>query len=192
MTEAFWGIVPSNKLLLEMELQLTHARIENWLHHDLFTWQWWLLLSVLIIPWFIWRHYVDRHRLVEIALFGAIVLIVSSYLDTVLTELGYWSYDYRIIPLWPRLISADFSVLPIIYMFIYQYSKGWKDFLVIMIAVAAAYAFIGEPFLIWAKIYKMHAWKHIYSFPIYIALGIFTRYLILTLKRKQKQARSTA
>ncbi|MEN6326554.1 MAG: CBO0543 family protein [Syntrophomonas sp.] len=192
MANAFWGIVPSDKLLSDMELQLTHARIENWLHHDLFTWQWWLLVSVLIVPWFIWWHYVDRKRVVEIALFGAIILIISSFLDSVLSEFVMWSYDYEIIPVWPRLISADFSVMPITYMFIYQYSKEWKDFLLIMIFVAAAFAFIGEPILMWLKIYKLHQWKHIYSFSIYIALGIFTRYLILTLRGKQNQAKSRA
>lgn len=189
MTGIICGMVPSQKLLLDMEKELTFARIENWLHHDLFTWQWCLLVSVLIIPWFIWWHYVDRERLLEITLLGAIVFIISSFSDAVLTELGYWSYEYQVIPLWPRLISADFSVLPISYMFIYQYSKEWKDFLLIMIIVAAFFAFVGEPFLMWLKIYKLHQWKHIYSFPLYIALGILIRYLLRLLLVKQKQAR---
>ncbi len=192
MTETFWGIVYSHNTLLNMEKNLTNARIENWLHHDLFTWQWWLLVFVLIIPWFIWWHYVDRKRIVEISLFGAIVLIISSFLDAVLTELGLWCYDYQVIPLWPRLISADFSVLPITYMFIYQYFKEWRDFFLILILMGAVFTFIGEPVLIWFKIYKIHHWEHIYSFPIYIVLGLFTRNLIGTLADKEKQARSSA
>lgn len=186
MTNAFWGIVPSDTFLYKMEIEFTRLRIENWLHHDVFSFQWWLLLFILIIPWFIWWIYVDRKRILDISLFGAIVLIISSFSDSILSELGLWSYTYELLPVWPRLITADFTILPVTYMFLYQYFRNWKHFILAMIVMSAVFAFAGEPLLIWLKIYNLHNWKHIYSFPIYIALGIFVRYIIEILLLHQK------
>lgn len=168
-------------MLWWLEKQLTQARIENWLNHDLFHWQWFLLTAFLIIPWIIWWRYVDRKRLLEILLFGAMIFITASYLDAVLSELGLWEYHYWVVPLWPRFIPADFTVLPILYMLLYQRFSDWKSFISASIVLAALLAFAGESFLIWADIYKQHYWRHYYSFPIYFAMGIFIRGLVRSL-----------
>lgn len=181
----------SHELLHSLEVQLTQLRIENWLHHDLFAWQWWLLLTVLIIPWFFWWKKVDKSRLLEITLLGMIILIISSYLDSVLTELGLWEYHYWIVPLWPRLISADFTVLPVTYMFVYQkYGATWKGFITAMTITSALYAFGGESLLVWINVYELHSWKHYYSFPAYLAEGILVKWLIGFLKAWQAQVRA--
>ncbi|MFA4886385.1 MAG: CBO0543 family protein [Desulfotomaculaceae bacterium] len=137
-----------------------------------------MLLAVLFIPWLVWWKYVDKKRLLEITLLGALVLIIASYLDAVISEFGLWSYNYEIIPVWPRLISADFTVLPVTYMFIYQYFQEWKKFLLAMVIASTLFAFVGEPFLQWLNIYNLHEWKHVYSFPIYIFLGLFVKWFV--------------
>lgn len=139
--------IPSNEELIAFEQMFTQMRIQKWLNMDLFSPQWWLLVAVLIIPWFIWWKYVDKKRLTEILLFGLSTIIVTSYLDALLTELTFWSYKYKIVPLWPRLIPVDFTALPVIYMFIYQYFKDWKTFIIASLIMAAVFAFIGEPLL---------------------------------------------
>lgn len=169
---------PSHEMILELEKQLTYARVENWIHHDLFTFQWWLLMVVLIVPWIIWWRYVDKRRLLEISLAGAMVLIICSYLDAVLSEFGLWSYNFEVIPVWPRLISADFAALPVLYMFIYQYFRRWKHFVWVMIIAAAVWSFICEPGLKWLDIYHPYSWKYYYSFPIYIAIGVLVKWLV--------------
>jgi len=171
--------------LIEMERAFTKARIEDWIHYDLFSYQWWMLVAVLIIPWFIWWKYVDKKRLLEISLYGAFVLLVVSYLDGILTELIFWAYKYKLVPIWPRLIAADFTALPVIYMMVYQYFREWKSFLIVTTIIAGAFAFIGEPFLQWVGIYKHFSWKHIYSFPIYIAIPAFLKWVVDKMIRKQ-------
>ncbi|MEQ8174663.1 MAG: CBO0543 family protein [Syntrophomonadaceae bacterium] len=178
-------------LISSIEQQLTHLRIQNWLHHDLFTWQWWLLLAVLTIPWYFWWKRVDRTRLLEITLIGMLVFIISSYLDAVLSELGLWEYHYWVIPLWPRLIPADWSVLPITYMFVYQkYSSSWKRFIIAMTVTSALYSFGGESFLVWIDVYELHSWRHYYSFPIYLAIGILIKWVVAVFMARQEQARA--
>ncbi|MFA4885427.1 MAG: hypothetical protein WC601_06605, partial [Desulfotomaculaceae bacterium] len=39
------GDVPSHEMILELEKQLTNDRITKWIYHDLFSFQWWVLLA---------------------------------------------------------------------------------------------------------------------------------------------------
>lgn len=172
------GKIPSHQLVFEMEKQLAQSRMENWLHHDLWTIHWWVLIIVLIVPWFIWWRYVDKKYLLQISLLGALVLIMVSFLDAVLSEQGLWVYHFWVIPFWPRLIPADFTVIPVAYMFIYQIFKHWKAFLTAIVVLAALWAFVAEPVLIILDFYEQISWKHIYSFPIYIAVGILAKWLV--------------
>lgn len=177
----------SHTMILELEKRLTQARIDNWLHHDLFTYQWWLLVVVLIIPWIVWWRYVDKKRILEILVVGLMVIIIVSYLDAVLSEFGLWSYDYEIVPVWPRLITADFSALPVLYMFLYQCFPKWKSYALTVTIVSACWAFIGEPLLEWMDIYHPHVWKHYYSFPIYMMIGFLVKWLMQTLLDNQNK-----
>jgi len=181
MINGIWGSIPSHEKIFELEKQLTQNRIQNWINQDLFTYQWWLLLGTLVIPWLLWWIWVDKKRLTEITLFGVITLIIASFLDSVLSDLWLWEYNYYVIPLWPRLISADFAIIPVTYMFVYQYFRKWKEFLLAMLIVGAFFAFFGELLLVWLGIYTLHGWKHFYSFPIYIAIGLSIKYLMQTI-----------
>jgi len=172
------GSTPSHEIIYQLETKLTQVRIENWINQDIFSYQWWILLGTLFTPWLLWWKWVDKTRLTEITLYGAITLILASFLDAILSELVLWEYNYYLIPLWPRLISADFALLPVTYMFIYQYFREWKKFLLGIFVVSALYSFVGEPLLIWLDIYELHGWKHIYSFPIYIVMAVFVKWLV--------------
>lgn len=171
------GNIPSYENIIELEVQLTQTRIYNWLHHDLFSCQWWLLLAALIIPWLVWWKWTDKTRLTGITLFGTICIIVASFLDATMSDLHLWEYNYYLIPLWPRLISADFSIIPITYMFIYQYFRRWIEFSLAMLGVSLFFAFVGEPLLVWLNIYTLYTWRHFYSLPIYFAIAVLAKYL---------------
>ncbi len=171
--------------ITNLERELFQFRIEHWHEHDLGTIQWWLLVAVLILPWVIWWKYVDKNRLVEISLYGSMVLIISSYLDATLTDMVLWVYEYHILPVWPRLISADFTVLPVVYMLIYQYFPNWKNFFIMVTITAGIFAFVGEPFLQWAEIYKIYHWQHYYSLPIYIVIPAILKWVMTKMISKQ-------
>lgn len=172
MLVGIFGEIPSHDTIFELETQLTQIRIETWLHHDLFSYQWWLLVAVLFIPWLLWWKWVDKKRLTEITLFGAVIWIIASFLDATMSEIGLWEYNFYVIPYWPRLITADFTIIPVTYMFIYQYFKKWKSFLWAMLVVSLFFAFVGEPLLVWLDIYTLHTWKHFYSLPIFFTMAV--------------------
>jgi hypothetical protein len=60
--------IPSDGQLVVMTKALTEARIENWLAFHLFTWQWWFILALLIVPWIVFYYAADRKKLPRLML----------------------------------------------------------------------------------------------------------------------------
>lgn len=160
-------------------------QIQNWLHHDLYTYQFWLLMILLVVPWLIWWKLVDRKRLIEILLYGLIVATVDTILDEIGAQLNLWEYPFDIEPLFPRLISINLAALPVIYMFIYQYFSEWKSFLIATAVMATVLSFIAENILELLGMYELFKWENYYSFPIYIAIAVSLKWLMQIILSKQ-------
>jgi hypothetical protein len=174
---------PSFEKVTEAQLHYFNLIYKSWLS-TLFTLQWWLLLFALCIPWVVWWIFVDKSRLGEILSFGLLISLIATTLDEVGSAFGIWSYNYRLAPLCVNLKSTNISILPVLYMFTYQFFYQWKPFIIASVLLAIFLSFVGEPFLIWTNIYKMFNWKYIYSFPIYIALALLTKTLIMAMFKK--------
>jgi len=172
-----------------MDAQKKYIQLEklHWLKYELFSFQFWFLLAMLIIPWFIWWKLVDKRRFLEIMSYGFLVIISATFLDDVGCQINLWEYHYDIEPLFPRLIPMNFTMLPISYMFVYQYFTEWKPFIIANIIAAAIYAFIGEPIFVMLKIYNLINWKHIYSFPIYVLLAVLLKLIVVKIMVAQQR-----
>ena len=151
---------------------------EKWRHHELFTWQWWAHLAVLIIPWLIWWKLVDRNRKAQILCYGFIVMFFIILMDAHGIVFRLWIYPIRLFPLIPHAVSIDWGLLPVVHMLIYQYFPRWKQFLLAETVAAALLAFVGEPFAIWINVYQPLHWQHIWSFPIYILKAVVGKLLM--------------
>ncbi|MFK7696609.1 CBO0543 family protein [Paenibacillus sp. HJGM_3] len=169
---------PSFEEIKDVNHKLTEMRAQYHRHHDLFTFQWWLLLALLVVPWIIWWKLVDKSRVREILLYGITLAIIIVILDDIGGELGLWSYPYQLIRFIPRLNPVDFSVLPVFHMLVYQYFRSWKSFFVANVIMAFLIAFIAEPIFSWIGIYDLDNWKYFYSFPIYIVIACFVRWCL--------------
>jgi hypothetical protein len=183
-------IYPSNEQLVEMVRQLTQARIENWLGECVGTWRWWFLVALLVIPWITWFKVVDKKKFIELSLFGLITILVTNILDELGFELSLWNYPLEIIPMFPRLISIDYAILPIIYMLLYQYFPNWKNLFWAMTIASAFFSFIIEPLMVFLGFYQLLTWKHYYSYPIYIVLALVCKWLtriIIDMENKAKE-----
>jgi hypothetical protein len=66
---------------VELQKRLTDMRIEEWLAEDVFKIKWWFLLALFAVSVYIWWRMVDKTRLQEICLYGAIVTIMTLGLD---------------------------------------------------------------------------------------------------------------
>ncbi|WP_236639226.1 CBO0543 family protein [Pelosinus sp. UFO1] len=168
---------PTNEQLAEMGRILTQARIENWFENTFGSWRWWVLVVLLIFPWFIWAKIVDKKKLHELALFGLLIMVSSITLDEVGFVLSLWNYPINVIPIFPRLTSADYTAIPIIYMLIYQYFAIWKSFLWALIVISVFFSFVIEPSIMKLGFYVLINWSFLYSFILYLVVGLSARWL---------------
>ena len=180
------GTYPSYEEIRSVNHQLQEMRWAYWLHHDLFSFQWWLLLFALIVPWFIWWRFVDKKRIDHILLFGSLLMIAVMMLDDFGMEMHLWSYPYQFIQLLSRLMAVDQGIIIVAHMFLYQYFPQWKKFIIANVIMAMIFTFIFEPFTVWLGIYRLENWRYIYSLPIYVIKASFVKWLVdeVILKRK--------
>lgn len=168
---------PSDEQLAEMVRLLTQGRIENWLDHGLGSWRWWVLAVLLVAPWFIWVKLADKKKIHELALFGLIIMVFTITLDELGFVLSLWNYPVEIIPMFPRLTSIDYTVVPIFYTLIYQYFSTWKSFFWALVALAALFSFVAEPIIVKLGFYVLIKWAYWASFLIYIPMGLVSRWI---------------
>lgn len=167
-----------NTEILDAQKHFHELQWDHWLRYELFTYQWWMLLGVLIIPWLIWWRLVDKARTGIILAYGLYIMFVVNVMDTIGINYQLWIYPIKLTPIIPLAISLDWSMLPIIHMLIYQYFPRWKTFIIVEIIFAALLAFVGEPFAEWLGIYLVLHWHHFWSFPIYVLKTVIGKWLI--------------
>ncbi|SMQ86755.1 hypothetical protein SAMN05444673_6769 [Bacillus sp. OV166] len=158
--------------------ELSTLNLDYYLRHNLFNFDWWLILALTVFSYIIWCRFVDKKRIREILLFGLMIIAIADFIDVLGTGYMLWGYPNMIIPAVPPLYGVNYAFLPVTYSLIYQYTQNWKSFIIAMVIMAIVFAFIGEPLFIWLKIYDLHNWKSIYSFPLYIILGVIVKWTI--------------
>jgi hypothetical protein len=171
--------------IIELRELLNDMLNEYWINETLFTFNWWLLLTVTIGLTITWWILLDKQRIIEILLYGFTVSITASFSDLIGIHLMAWAYPYSLEP-FPAMFEIHILSMPIIYMLVYQFFTRWKSFFIAIVITAFTFAFILEPLLIWLGIYEVYGWHHIYSFPNYILIGVFFKWLVNKLKQMDK------
>ena len=175
-------MTPEQQVIVNLQKLLHQVRFSDWINNDIFTFRWWVLLLSLTIPWFIWYRLVDKCRLKEMLLYLAITSSIAILLDEIGSTLTMWVYPVKVIPFLPRLIPANYSMVPIIFVLIYQYFPKWKSFIIANIILTFVFSFILEPILVWMNLYDLITWKYIYSVPTYLFAAIILKLFIEKIK----------
>lgn len=164
--------------LFNTHMAYTRQRVEFWLQHDMHSWQWYALLAMLIIPYIIWWKLVDRKRLLPIVTIGLMVMTTANWMDQVGSELGWWTYAYKTIPVFPQMIPVNYAMLPVGYMLLYQWFVPWRRYVIAATVMSAIMTWISEPVVHWMGIYYLLSWKYSYSFPIYIVIACTHKWIV--------------
>ncbi|WP_426449659.1 CBO0543 family protein [Paenibacillus sp. S-38] len=173
-----------HNLVNEAQKRLTELRLSHWIQHEVLTPQWWFLLVLFLGTWLLWWHLADKRRLFEIGFLGLLIAYLATLLDAAGTELQFWSYHYKLFPLYNRLMTADIALIPVCYMLLYQWFPGWKPFLLAHTVLALGASFAAEPLFMHLGIYQPILWKSYYSFPVYLLLASFTKGMMETVKKR--------
>lgn len=111
-------------------------------YSDLGTWQFWLVLSLFIIPLIILYFAVDRKRVFEVLFFGYTVHILWGYINIVLENYSLFVHFYFILPYFPFALSMNASALPVGFLLVYQYCvNNEKNFYLYGILISLFYAY---------------------------------------------------
>ncbi|PWU70334.1 hypothetical protein [Gracilibacillus dipsosauri] len=115
-------------------------------YSNLSSWQFWVVLFIMIIPLVILYFTVDRQRIFELFFFGFIVHMLWSYCDTILSLYKYFVHTYFLTPLLPYAQNMTTSLLPVSFILLYQYcTKHKKNFYLYTLFLSAFFALLGTP-----------------------------------------------
>jgi len=166
---------------------LNDLMIQDWLNDFVFSAEWWLLLALTIVPWFLWWKIVDKSRILEILLHGFFIGSIATFLDILGWNYSLWFYPHTLFGTCVPLVPINYTLLSILYMLLHQYSLGWKKFTVRLVILSCIFAFVLEPLAEMLRFYKPLKWHHIYSVPGYITIGILSKWLVGKLLKIQQE-----
>lgn len=158
-------------------------------YSNLGTWQFWVVISLLVFPLILLYFTVDRKRIFELFFFGYTIHMLWTYIDIAIGRNGYFNHKYFLTPILPIATNITASVLPVGFLLIYQYcTNNKKNFYLYSLILSALFAFgfaTVEKYLGFVEFRKGTNQFHIFLIDIGI---VFTSYwftkLIIRLKSR--------
>lgn len=145
--------------------EATHLTTESVMDTFLFTWQWWIALAMMIVPWIVWLVLRDRKKSARIFSAGLLVMIISEIMDAFGVSFGKWAYPVKIIPIATVSFSFRLSVVPVIVMLLLQFKPRFNAYIKAVLFGGFS-AYVGLPLLAYLDLYKRIDWSLTYSFFI--------------------------
>lgn len=173
-----------NSFNLSKELQ------KEWMKGTIFTWHWWLLVALTVLPWVFWIFWHKKDSTNRLLYAGFFSILVAKLLDVLGATFGFWEYTAKVIPLMPPLFPWDSTLMPVTVMTFIQYKPKISPYIK-AITFAAIASFVMEPAAVWLGLYKPLLWKHIYSFPIFAVIYLAANWLSRRERFEQIQAKKS-
>jgi hypothetical protein len=146
-----------------------HLVIDATLNAFLFTWQWWIAVAMLVVPWVLWGIFRKKENSARLLFAAFVVMGISTTVDAIGVEHGKWAYPVKAIPIPTISYSFRYSLIPVCTMFLLQYKPNVNPFIK-AIFFAAFSAYIGMPLMALVDMYKKIDWAYTYSFFIILLL----------------------
>jgi len=106
------------------------------------TWQFWVVVSLLVLPLILLYFTVDRKRIFELFFYGYTVHILWAYVDIALERYNYFVHTYFLTPSFPYALNLTASFLPVGFLLLYQYcSNKNKNFYFYVLILSAVFSF---------------------------------------------------
>ncbi|WP_066058359.1 CBO0543 family protein [Robertmurraya korlensis] len=161
-----------------------HLIIDATMNAFLFTWQWWVAVLMIIVPWVLWAIFRKKESSARLLFSAFIVMILSTNIDSIGVEHGLWTYPVKAIPIPTISYSFRYSLMPVLIMFFLQYKPNANP-LVKGIILAGISAYIGMPLMAMVDMYKKIDWAYTNSFFIILLLYLVAHWFS---KRKSFQS----
>jgi hypothetical protein len=133
-----------------------------------------MLFAPLIVLYF----KLDKSRAFLLGFYGFNVHVWFSYLDTTFVRLGLVSYPYQAIPITPINFGLDVSLIPVLYMLLYQWVLNKKkNYYVYATILSLGLAFVFKPYLVVFQLFEMHKVNYLHLFLGYVIVFLVAKWI---------------
>lgn len=163
--------------IVEMGKEGQKALNEYWWEFSLYTsFEYWLMVLFLVAPLILLLLKINKNKLFQILFYGYSIHMPFGYIDLYGRNMGYWNYPFPVIPVLPG-ISLDSSLIPIIFIFVYQSSMtSNKKYYLYASITSVILSFVFKPMLVGLGLFKMYgAINYFHLFISYVSVFIFAK-----------------
>jgi len=176
-----------NEQVIQESSELNEHIFNKWLHQEVFSYQWFMVVVMVLIAYVLFFTLSDKRRLSELLLFGSLLAVFIAVYDSIALFAGLWVYYISVFPIYSNLLMGDITILPLLAMLIYQGTHNWQRFLLWYIGFSVA-AIFGGYYLLFSKL-GIFAYVQPYSvfvdFGSFLIAGIVARVLVVAIKKKE-------
>jgi hypothetical protein len=136
--------------LNENQKAFTQDWLEYWKEYSSFdTWQTWFMIILFFLPLIVLYFKLNRSKAFHIGFFGFNIHVWLGYIDRLGVSNGYWEYPYQWFILLPSNVTLDASLIPVVFMLMYQWIINHKkNYYLYMILLSAGLSFLFKPLLV--------------------------------------------
>lgn len=179
--------------MYEKERELAKLSIQSWTSNEVFSFQWFLMIGILIVSYVVWLKLLDRKKATELLLIGSLDSVAKLIIAAVLLDniLGVYDYEIRILPVPGNIFATSVTISPILIMLVTQYTTSWKGFFLWAAIGNAFLNFVIFPIYTSIGILKFYNWNVFYHFLVLYAIAICVRVVFLWITGIQKRHSGT-
>lgn len=175
--------------MYEKSVELTQQKIQQWLSNEVFSFGWFVELTILITLYVIWLILLDKKRAKDILLIGALAAVFFHINLQTLTEIfSFLEYKITLLPYDDELFISSVTLAPVIIILVHQYTKSWKGYILwsaigmalLNFGILRLYISVGA-----LEFYK--GWNLFYHYLTLVIVAIFTKLIFLWIAGTQKR-----
>ncbi|GGM38055.1 hypothetical protein GCM10011351_25290 [Paraliobacillus quinghaiensis] len=162
----------------QMQEKVAQLQEDYWLSYtNIDSWQFWVMVLMLIVPLIIFILKIDRSKLFLLLFFAFNIHVWFAYIDAFGVRRGFWEYPHSLTPYFPFSLSLDGSLVPVAYMFVYQWTLNKKkNFYLYAIALSAIFSFGLKPLLVSINLFGLNkGMNYFYLFLLYCLMFLISK-----------------
>ena len=179
------------------QLEQSDAWYEYWQQYsDWSTWEFWVNLGFLVVPLILLYILIDKKKALLLGFFGYNVHVWFTYIDAFGGSKALWFYPYKVLPILPVNFALDVSLIPVVYMLVYQWTLNHgKNYYLYITGLCLILSFIFKPLMTTFGFFKLNEGaNYFHLFLGYLLIAIISKLItnIFIFMERRSKLKSTA
>lgn len=180
------------KEINQMQEKVARLQEEYWISYtNIDSWQFWVMVFMLIVPLIVLVLKIDKSKMFLLLFFAFNIHAWFAYIDSFGVRRGFWEYPHSLTPYFPFSMSLDGSLVPVTFMFVYQWTLNKKrNFYFYALALSAIFSFGVKPLLVSMNLFGLNKGLNFFHlFLLYCLIFLTSKFItsfFLKLQNKVK------